>query len=105
MVSSLGCKPNASGCVGSTPTPYTDSLTRDKSRTLLGYVIWLKDYLKLLSIEGKHMYASQSEVRRWIKSGSVLINGERPTDFDHVLTFPITELILFPKGKRKCTLL
>lgn len=68
------------------------------------------EYLKSLpkyitrSVEGNGMGdASNSEMRRWLDKGSVLINGTRPKSSD-LITFPITELVLFPKGKKKCTL-
>lgn len=49
---------------------------------------------------------TNSEIRRWIKNGSIQINGQRPTDIEFQIEFPITDLVLFPKGgKRKNTLL
>jgi len=52
------------------------------------------------SREGKKVgLPSRSEIRRWLKKGSVIINGERPQPSDEI-EFPIRELIFFPKGNR-----
>lgn len=48
--------------------------------------------------------ATNSELRRWLQMGAVVINGVRPKPFD-VIEFPVTSMVLFPKGARKCTLL
>jgi preprotein translocase subunit Sss1 len=49
--------------------------------------------------------ASNSEMRRWLKSKSVLINGRTP-DWDEIVEFPVTELVLFPRSKKnRCTLM
>ena len=45
---------------------------------------------------------SNSEWYRWLKSGSVLINGENPKPND-MIEFPIKELVFF-SGKRKTTM-
>lgn len=63
------------------------------------------EYLKLfqpLSVEGKVLYASGSEMRRWFERGSVEIDGEKalPTDW----VWPNTSLVLHPKGKHRTTL-
>ena len=42
---------------------------------------------------------SNSELWRWLKSHSVIVNGERPLPTDSV-EFPIKELVFFPKGNR-----
>ena len=46
--------------------------------------------------------ASNSEVRRWLQNKAVLMNGVRPSLNDEV-EFPVTELVFFPKGKRRTT--
>ena len=46
---------------------------------------------------------SRSEVKRWLKKKSVILNGERPKPNDEI-SFPVKELVFFPKGKRKCTM-
>ena len=56
------------------------------------------------SAEGKQVgRPSNSELKRWLEKGSVIINGVRPKPHDE-LTFPITNLIFFTSGKRKCTM-
>lgn len=42
---------------------------------------------------------SNSELRRWLNKSSVIINASKPKPNDKI-TFPITELIFFPKGNR-----
>jgi hypothetical protein len=50
--------------------------------------------------------ASKSEIRRWLDSSSVEINGKFPTSKDECgdEEFPLTSLIFFPNGKRKTTM-
>jgi len=47
--------------------------------------------------------ASNSCARRWLDNKSILINGEFPKH-DGLVEFPITELVFFPKSKRRCTM-
>jgi len=55
------------------------------------------------STEGHCARPSRSEVKRWLKKSSVVINGQKPEPTDEI-EFPITELVFFPKSKRrKCT--
>ena len=42
---------------------------------------------------------SNSELKRWLNTSSVVINGVCPKPGDEV-SRPITELIFFPKGNR-----
>ena len=46
--------------------------------------------------------ASRSELRRWCNNGSVVIDGKKMMADDEV-SFPITEVVLFPKSKHKTT--
>ena len=68
------------------------------------------EYLKSLpylpdSKEGrKYGQPSNSEIRRWLMKKSVIINGIKPLPGDEV-NFPIRELIFFPEGKSKTTML
>lgn len=48
--------------------------------------------------------ATNSDIRRWFDRRSVIINGTKPAWRDEV-EYPITELIFFPKGKRRTTVL
>lgn len=57
-----------------------------------------------MSIERPCTVASGSEVRRWLKNKAVIINGKTPSPEDEV-TFPIKQLVFFPKSKRKTTVL
>lgn len=43
--------------------------------------------------------ASNGEVRRWLDSSAILINGKRPKSKD-VIQFPVTELVYFPKSQK-----
>ncbi len=54
------------------------------------------------SIEGRVGKVSNSEVRRWLKNKAVVINGKAPLPTDEI-TLPIVELIFFPNGGRRTT--
>jgi len=57
------------------------------------------------SVEAPPEQASNSELRRWIEQGAVLVNGERITPSE-MMDFPIISFVLFPKSeKRRTTLL
>tara|TARA_B100000700_G_scaffold331341_1_gene463284 strand:+ start:154 stop:369 length:216 start_codon:yes stop_codon:yes gene_type:complete len=43
--------------------------------------------------------ATNSELKRWLQNKAIIINGERP-NFNDEISFPIRELILFPKKNR-----
>jgi hypothetical protein len=47
--------------------------------------------------------ASNSALRRWLEQGAILFNSERIMPLD-LIDFPIYSLVMFPKGKRRCTL-
>ena len=47
--------------------------------------------------------ASNSELKRWLQSKAVEINGERPC-FDALVQFPVNQMVLFPT-KRRTTLM
>ncbi len=73
--------------------------------TALNYLKCFKEYGHLpMSVERPCTEATNSEIKRWLKSGSVIINGKRPNINDEI-EFPITELVFFPKGKRKTTMI
>ena len=46
---------------------------------------------------------SNSEIKRWLKSRSVIINGVTPL-FDDEINFLVLELVFFPNGKRRTTM-
>ena len=46
---------------------------------------------------------SNGDLRRWLNMRAIQINGETPKAFDEV-SYPIWELIFFPKGKRRTTM-
>jgi hypothetical protein len=47
---------------------------------------------------------SKGERSRMLKNGAVVINGRRPGPKDEI-NFPIDELIFFPNGERRCTMI
>ena len=47
--------------------------------------------------------ASNGEKRRWLQNHSIIINGEKP-NWDDEVSFPITQLVFFPKSNRRCTM-
>ena len=55
----------------------------------------------LISTEGRTVYATNSELRRWCERGSVIVNGKAVKWDDELGN--IESLVLHPKGKRKTT--
>ena len=49
------------------------------------------------------LVCSKGERKRLLENKAVIINGVRPGPKDEI-SFPIRELIFFPNGKRKCTM-
>ena len=47
--------------------------------------------------------ASNSELKRWFLNGVVFANGER-LQFDEVIDFPITSMVLFQNSTNRVTL-
>lgn len=56
------------------------------------------------SIEKGCQEATNSEIRRWLKSKAIVINGETP-DWNDEIVFPVTQLVFFPKSARRKTTL
>ena len=54
--------------------------------------------------KGKTLFGrpSNSELKRWLLNGSVLINGVKPKPQD-IIEYPIRQLIFFPDSKNRCT--
>lgn len=69
---------------------------------VLEFLLSLRPALPM-SVEAPCQQASNSEVRRWCRDKAVLLNGRRVAA-DEDVTFPVTQLVLFPKGARRCTL-
>ena len=46
---------------------------------------------------------TKAEVKRWLKKSSVIINHQKPKPHDQI-NLPVENLVFFPKGKRKCTM-
>lgn len=47
---------------------------------------------------------SNSDLRRLLDSGGILINGKKPKSVETV-EFPVTELVFFPKSRRRTTMI
>ena len=69
------------------------------------------DYLKSLprdwlpkSLENGIREPSNSQLIRWLRSKSIIINGKRPTHLDKI-QLPIKELIFFPSSNRRTTII
>ena len=69
---------------------------------VLQYLLGLRPALPM-SREKKCEIASNSEVRRWIKDGSVILNAERWTA-DEEMPPLVWSLVFFPKSKHRTTL-
>lgn len=75
-----------------------------KTKTAFEFLKYIKEcgYYLPMSTERPCTEASNAEIKRWLKSSSVIINGKKPNVNDEI-EFPITELVYFPKGKRRTT--
>jgi hypothetical protein len=71
--------------------------------TVLQWLISLKPAIPM-SKEKPCSVASNSEIRRWCRDKSVILDGKAVTA-EEVVDFPVTSLVLFPKSKNnRCTL-
>lgn len=75
--------------------------------TQLEFLIWLRDEstVVLYDTRGNLKPPTNAELRRWLRDRAVWVNGAPLTDPDAPLPVPIESLVLFPKGKRRVTLL
>ena len=69
------------------------------------------DFLKSLprswlpkSVERGIKEPSNADLKRWLRNRAVVINGVTPLPSDEV-GLPISELVFFPNGRRKTTLI
>ena len=69
------------------------------------------DYLKGLprewmpkSVERGIKSPSNADLKRWLTMGAITINNKRPSPLDNI-ELPIYELIFFPNGKRRTTII
>lgn len=72
----------------------------------MNMLTWLDSLRPALpySTEKPTTVVSNSELRRWILKGSILVNSERVT-YDEPMDFPVFSLVFFPKSKdRKTTI-
>lgn len=58
----------------------------------------------MISREGRDVFASKSEIRRWFQRGSVEVNGEKVQIGD---PWPVVgdSVVIHPKGRNRTTLL
>lgn len=69
------------------------------------FLNWLLDFCPVSSKEGgQRGRPSNGELRRWINNGSVQVNNKTVKLTDEIV-FPITQLVLFPKGRNKTSIL
>ena len=75
--------------------------------SVMDFCVFLRDEVKCwpMSAEGKAKPMSNSEIIRSIKKGSVEINGNCPKNFKEPVEWPITQMVVFPDGKRKTSLI
>ena len=57
-------------------------------------------FIPLDHTRGKSQKASNGCLYRWLREGAVIINDAKPKPEDQI-TFPIKNLIFFPKGNRR----
>lgn len=72
-----------------------------KPMTALQFLISMRPCIPM-STERPCTETSNSELRRWLEKGSVIINGTKPKPQD-IVSYPITELVFFPKSPRRTT--
>lgn len=74
---------------------------------LLAFICWLRDegFIWNQSRERPGQPLSNSEIRRWIQNGSIEVNGVTPRAIEAEIEYPVSSLVLFPGGKRECTLI
>ena len=65
---------------------------------------FLKAHPFLISREGKQVFASNSEMRRWFERGSVEVNNEKAA-MDDPWPYVGDSVVIHPKGKHRTTLL
>lgn len=59
----------------------------------------------LQSVEFPGKVASNSERKRWIEQQSISINNRTDWKPDDLLPDVLTQLVFFPKGNRRCTMI
>jgi hypothetical protein len=72
----------------------------------IDFLFWVRDEVKCCptSKEGAGLGTpSNAELRRWLKNGAVTVNGQRPGPGD-AIEWPIEELVFFPSGIQKTTI-
>lgn len=69
---------------------------------VLTYMLNLRPAIPM-SVEKPCTVASNSEIRRWLDGSMIEINGKRPKANDK-MDFPVRSVVLFPKSKRRTTL-
>lgn len=86
-------------------------LTESSNMTAIEFLFWKREGMGIvscpllpMSTERPCTQASKSELRRWLRNHAVVINGKKPGEHDEI-EFPIKELVFFPNGKRKCTMM
>jgi hypothetical protein len=47
---------------------------------------------------------SNGELKGWIRDKAIIVNGKKPNKEDTPIVLPIWELVFFPNGKRKTTI-
>lgn len=72
--------------------------------TAFEYLGFMRNYGALPNSREGAREVSNSELRRWLEKGSVIINGKTPHT-DDVIEFPIKELVFFKGAKTQCTML
>jgi hypothetical protein len=70
--------------------------------TVLQYLMSIHNFGKggFWSMENPKTQASNSELRRWIKSNALYINGH-PVTAEEEIDYPLHRVVLFPKNDRK----
>lgn len=82
--------------------PIAGTINEGNVMTNLEFILTLE--VIPMSVERPCTIPSISEIKRWFNNKAIVIGGNRPA-FNDTITFPVTELVFFPNGKRKTTVI
>ena len=71
--------------------------------TALDFLCSITERPTFASMERPGYTATRSEVRRWLRQGSVLFNSEQVGEIEEI-DFPIISLVIHPKNPKRVTL-
>lgn len=68
------------------------------------FLIWMRDHKRVPGSRERHgEMPSNSEIHRWVRNGSVSVDG-MTLEAQGVVEFPVREIVFFPKSKSRVTM-